>query len=324
MTDLKKKTLILACCLAAGMLLLRTSFAGGQQQPAQPAQPRAIDYEKFTHKSHTGSVKIPGTYDARTLKCDSCHERPAGKELVPTTQRNRQLALKFPGHKACADCHIAQFTSRPQRTCTICHETRDGLTARPPQRDFPRRYDFNALFDAKQHELHAGYTLPSTGRKTDCGFCHKQDARPAPLTIASHPECYACHSPDSPDQKGRLKSDCSVCHTLPAQDPPPFSAKYASRAYGARFTHKSHVEYMGNRCDMCHTVSAGYNQPAPTSLKVKQHNTAAEKSGRGCFSCHDGGVHYGRKVFCGEPGCEGGGSCQKCHTRPNFKVFPAS
>ncbi|MBK7600647.1 MAG: cytochrome c3 family protein [Acidobacteria bacterium] len=326
MQNLKIKTLILLSCLIGSLMLIEASMA--QQQTPGVAQQKPVDYEKFTHKSHTGSVKVPGTGAFRDLKCDSCHDRPADREIsggiVQTTPRNKQLSLKFPGHKACAECHIAQFTTRPQQTCTICHETRNGLNARPPQRDFPQRSDFNALFDAKQHELHAGYILPQTGKKTDCGFCHKQDQRPAVLTIASHPECYACHSPGSQDQKGKLKSGCIVCHTQVVPAAQPFSAKYVSRAYGAKFTHKSHVEHMGNRCDMCHTISAGYNQPAPTSLKVKQHNTTAEKSGRGCFTCHDGGVHFGRKVFCAEPGCEGGGSCQKCHTRNDFKVFPSS
>lgn len=318
-TDKLKFALILAIfCFAA---LAGRQTATAVIRPLQ-GEKKAVNYEKFTHKSHSGTVSVPGTNHARVLNCDSCHNRREQIDaIVPTSDRNRSLGLKFPSHKACVECHVQQFTSSPPATCTICHDTGKGLTARPPQRDYPRRYDFNALFDGKQHELHAGYKLPATGKATDCNFCHKQDARPAVLTIPSHTECFACHSPSSGDPKGSVKSDCRFCHTE-MQPVQPFSAKYVSRAYGALFTHKSHVAYVNGKCDACHTISGGYNQPAPTSLKVRQHATPAQRSGRGCFSCHDGGTHYGRKVFSGEPGSEGGGSCQKCHTRDDFKVMP--
>lgn len=297
--------------------------ASAPNQAAQPAAPK--DYEHFTHQSHLGTVNVPGTNHARILKCDSCHDqRDLQKSIVETTTRNKQLLLKFPGHKACVECHIPQFTGQPMQTCTICHNTRQGLTARPPQRDFPARYDFNAFFDAKQHELHVGYNLPN-GQKTACNFCHKADAaKPAPLTIAGHPECFVCHAPNSADQKASQKSDCKVCHTEQTNNIQLYAAKYISRAYGARFTHQQHVGYTNGSCSECHTINAGYNQAAPISLKVKEHLTPNERSGRGCFSCHDGGVHLGRKVFSGEPGSEGGGSCSRCHTRDDFKVLPSS
>ena len=296
-----------------GLWLSNFSVQGQQQTP--------INYEKFTHKSHGGMVKVPGTNQTRELKCESCHDpREAVTGLVATTDRNRQLRLKFPSHKACVECHIAQFTGKPLQTCTICHQQDQAPKPRPPQRDFPPRYDFNAFFDAKQHELHVTYDLPGMGRKTDCTFCHQPDTKPAALRIASHPECFVCHAPNSQDAKAKLKADCQVCHTATVDQAQPFSAKLVSRAYGAMFTHQSHVKYVDGKCDACHTISGGYNQPAPASLKVKQHLSPAERGGRGCFSCHDGGVHYGRKVFSGEPGSEGGGSCNKCHTRQDFKV----
>lgn len=328
-TERLKLAIILLCLVCCSAMLLPRSSAQsrkGQPPPAPaPAVRAPINYERFTHQSHTGQVKVPNTNQARELKCDSCHERTeTAKGIVATTDRNRQLRLKFPGHKACVECHVVQFTARPQLTCTICHETKQGLNARPPQKDFPQRYDFNALFDAKQHELHGGYQFPDN-RKLECNYCHQQTARPSSLTIASHPECYACHAPASGDRKAAPKSGCVVCHTtmLPAGSPsaPPFSAKLVSRAYGALFTHKAHVDYVRGDCNACHTITGGYNQPTPTSLRVKQHLGPNERSGRGCFSCHDGGVHYGRTVFSGEPGADGGGSCQKCHTRNDYKVF---
>lgn len=323
----RTKIALVFVCLSVCSVFLSNSSAQSQKSPPQkPVQttPKTIDYERFTHQSHTGTVNVPSTNHAKVLKCDSCHERRDGqekmKELVANTDRNKKLSLKFPGHKACVDCHVTQFTARPQQTCTICHETKQGLTARPPQRDFQKRYDFNALFDANQHELHATYDLPNSTKKLDCNFCHKQEARPAVMTVPSHPECYVCHSPGSGSQKGSQKSGCVDCHTAMTPDAKPFSDKYVSLAYGALFTHKSHVAYLGQRCEMCHTTSGLGARPTPTAIKINVH----AKRGRSCFDCHDGGVHYGRKVFCGEPGCEGGGSCFKCHTRPDNKVFPSS
>jgi hypothetical protein len=288
----------------------------GEQPPgqlpsgAQPAK-RPVDYNRFTHQTHQGLVKVPNTNFARELKCDSCHERPGAREIaagiVGTTNRNLKLSLKFPGHKACVECHVVQFTSKPQQTCAVCHNTEQGLNARPPQRDFPQRYDFNAVFDARQHENHITYKL-SDGKLVGCAFCHKPTEKALAVTIGSHPECYACHTPGSFDSKANAKTGCVVCHTqMVTPRPDPFSAKLESRAYGAKFSHAEHVKYMD--CTACHSIQAGYNQSSPSSPKVKEHNTAAQTGGRGCFSCHDGKQHYGRAVFSGDDSQ----SCKRCH-----------
>lgn len=292
-----------------------------------------VNYEKFTHKTHVGFVQVPGTNAKKELKCASCHKRPSNDEMkngvVETTLRNLKFSLRFPNHSACIECHVNQFVSKPQKTCTICHDTKGGLVKRPPERDFPKRYDFNALFDLKQHQLHSGkYKLPGSSKNVDCNFCHKQNARPTILELPSHTECFTCHSPLSGDQKASKKSDCRFCHTERTEDASklaPFAAKYLSRAYGAKFTHKSHVAYMGNRCDMCHSINnTNGNQTAPSTMRIKEHPiTPAEKTAGGCFNCHDGGIHYGKKVFGGEPGAEGGGSCTKCHTNKDFKILPS-
>jgi Cytochrome c7 and related cytochrome c len=314
------------CCLISTGIVWRPLTTLGQQTPKPaapaPAAPKPPpNYEKFTHQSHLGQVMVPNTSQTRELKCDSCHDRRDPIDtLVNTTDRNKRLRLRFPGHKACVDCHVIQFTARPQQTCIICHDTKGGLNARPPQRDFRDRYDFNAFFDAKQHELHTGYQF-TNGKQLDCNYCHQPMAKPTSLGIASHPECYACHAPASGDAKASQKSGCLTCHTAQTPNPQPFSAKYVSRAYGALFTHKAHVGYVNNNCNACHTINGGYNQPTPTSIRIKEHLTPGERSGRGCFSCHDGGVHYGRKVFSGETD---GGACNKCHTRADYKVNPSS
>ena len=283
---------------------------------ARGSYQKKTDYSHFTHKTHSGAVKIPGSQETLELKCDSCHERqvsraPADKS-VATTEHNQHLQLDFPGHKACVECHIRQFTLRPLQTCAICHNQEQGLISLPPQRDFPARQEYNAYFDSKQHADHVNkYALPD-GRKLDCSYCHKPTVKEAARTIASHPECYVCHAPGSGDAKASLKADCGTCHKLPTtpeEELKPFSAKYTSRAYGASFTHRTHVAYTGGKCDACHTIVGSYNQPlpAPSKIRVKEHLSPGEKRGRGCFSCHDGGTHYGRAVF-GDAG-----DCAKCH-----------
>lgn len=287
---------------------------------------RKTDYSRFTHKTHSGAVRVPSSQQTQELKCDSCHERQAFRTAAAraavgttaTTERNQRLQVNFPGHKACVECHITQFVAR--QTCAICHSRE--LTSLPPQRDFPARRDYSAYFDGKQHADHVNkYALPNSG-KLDCGYCHKPTVKQAALTIPSHSECYVCHAPGSGDAKASLKTDCATCHKSPTkpEETEPFSAKLWSRAFGASFTHRTHVTYVGEKkCDACHTIEGSYNQPlpAPSKISVKNHVSKSERSGRGCFSCHDGGTHYGRAVFSGE----NTGACTKCHKNTDGYVI---
>jgi len=311
---------VLALCAA----MMWPQVARNQQAGNQPQDKK--DYSHFTHQTHadlTGkpkAVKVPGTNQTRELKCDSCHERPVplrvGTTPPPVPAHNQQFQLKFPGHKACVECHVIQFTSRPLQTCNICHSP--GLTQNPPQREFPARKDFNAFFDREQHQKHDQYKLKD-GQKLNCAFCHKPTAKQAARTIASHPECYECHTPKSWDPKANLKSDCAICHKLPMKpdESKPLSEKYSSKAYAAQFTHRTHIGYGGGDCLACHTITGDYNQPAPRTIQITGHRTDAQRGGRGCFSCHDGVKQYqGRPIFNGDDT----GKCSKCHTRPDNKV----
>ena len=300
------------------IVLVLAAVAGSLTLPGQK------DYEHFTHRSHLGIIKVPGTNATRELRCDYCHERSrALSRIVPTTSRNERLKLEFPAHRACFDCHVEQFTSQPLRTCTICHESNQSMSSRPPQRDFPHRYDFNAFFDLKQHQAHSTYQF-ADNQKLECNFCHNPTSRGAARLIADHSQCYACHTPSSGVEKAAQKSGCVVCHTQVVEKV--IERNYASIAYGARFSHKTHVDYVKGDCLTCHTITGGYGRdtPVPGTIRVREHLKERERSGKGCFSCHDGGVHYGRKVFSGEYEAGGtGGSCVKCHG-DNLRVFPAT
>ena len=296
------------------MLLLTAALGAAVSLPlwtSSNAQEK-VDYSRFTHKTHTGAVKLPGSQETRELKCDACHERIVSRQpLLAANEHNQRLQVNFPGHKACVECHITQFTKRPLQTCAICHNQSQGMTARPPQRDFPARRDYNAYFDGKQHVDHVNKYALADGKKLECTSCHKPTAKQAALTIPAHAECYVCHAPNSSDAKAKLKADCSVCHTQMTERAEPFSQLYTSRAFGAFFAHRTHVTYAGGSCAICHTLEGKYNQPlaAPSKIRVKEHLSPGERSGRGCFSCHDGGTHYGRAAFSGEDA----GACIKCH-----------
>ena len=299
-----KHMLLLTAALGAAVSLSLWTSSNAQEK---------TDYSRFTHKTHTGTVKLPGSQETRELKCDACHERTVARQpLLAANEHNQRLQVNFPGHKACVECHITQFTKRPLQTCAICHSQEKAMTARPAQRDFPARRDFNAYFDGKQHVDHVNKYLLAEGKKLECTSCHKPTAKQAALTIPSHAECYVCHASNSGDAKAKLKTDCSVCHTQQMTGRvEPFSAKYTSRAFGAFFAHRTHVTYAGGSCAACHTLEGKYNQPlaAPSKIRVKEHLSPGERSGRGCFSCHDGGRHYGRAAFSGEDA----GACIKCH-----------
>ncbi len=302
-----KLMLLLTAALGAALSLPLLAGSSAQVKP---------DYGRFTHKTHTGKVKLPGSQETRKLKCDACHERLISRQpVLAANEHNQRLQVNFPGHKACVECHITQFTKRPLQTCAICHSAEKGLTARPPQRDFPARRDYNAYFDGKQHLDHLNKYALADGKKLECSSCHKPTAKQAALTIPAHAECYVCHAPKSGDAKARLKADCSVCHTQMASQATgrvePFARLYTSRAFGASFAHRTHVAYAGNSCAACHTLEGKYNQPlaAPSRIRVKEHLSPGERSGRGCFSCHDGGTHYGRTAFSGEDAS----ACVKCH-----------
>jgi hypothetical protein len=311
----RKEHLKIAFLIASA--LFGASVAPQDEAAGQSSRP---DYSRFKHESHRGAVRVPGTLETRTLGCDSCHERRAagGADLVATTPRNRQLALRFPGHSACVGCHVAQFTAQPPVTCTICHDREQALSARPPQRDFPARYDFNLQFDVRQHASHMKHQFAG-GRRLECAFCHQPTPQGAARLIPSHPECYACHAPGTGLAPAESKAGCAVCHAPSKETVAP--RDYRSRAYGARFSHQTHVGYVNGECTACHTIEGGYHQPSPKpgTIRIKEHG---RRDGRGCFSCHDGGQHYGRKVFSGEFGAAGEAACAKCH-RDDFKVFSA-
>src|ERR1043165_5984346 len=104
----------------AGLLLLGAASAQSPQ----------LDYSKFLHSSQKHS----------SLACNACHERI-----------DNSATPRFPGHKACTDCHRSQFTTPQVRVSKIAHKKTTRNT--PPLTKFPASFNepFNVKFDHAQH-----------------------------------------------------------------------------------------------------------------------------------------------------------------------------
>src|ERR1051325_9377050 len=125
--------LSLRLCAFAGVILFGSASAQGP------------DYSEFLHTSQRHS----------SIACNSCHERT-----------DNSATPRFPGHKACTDCHRSQFTTPAIPMCLICHT--DTKSNNPPLKNFPTSFKepFNVNFDHAQHNT--GTARPPNG----CAGCH--------------------------------------------------------------------------------------------------------------------------------------------------------
>jgi c(7)-type cytochrome triheme protein len=249
------------------------------------AQSPEADYSKFLHSSAKH----------RSLACNSCHERTDNS----TTPR-------FPGHKACTDCHRGQFTTPAIPMCLICHT--DTKSSNPPLKNFPASFNepFNVNFDHAQHNT--GTARPPNG----CAGCHgspvnRRAGFSIPANLAAHSNCYTCHTPTSKSNSGREIASCGVCHDQKSYKPTSTNA----RAFRYAFSHAEHGARQRLECADCHKLTAG----APQTRQVSS-TTAAQHfvTGRGqtCATCHTG-----KRTFGGDLGFA---DCKRCHSGPSFRM----
>src|SRR5438270_4756971 len=108
------------------------------------------------------------------VACDSCHQRGGG------------VQPRLPGHKACTDCHITEFTTPQSPLCLNCHTNVESNN--PPLKAFPGLTDFGMRFDHARHMT--GNAKPDKG----CASCHLPARRGVALSIpagfAAHENCY--------------------------------------------------------------------------------------------------------------------------------------
>mgnify|MGYP000049965863 CR=1 FL=1 len=241
-----------------------------------PVKASDSTFKEFSHS-------IP---EHKEFECISCHRR-----------EGKSRELDFAGHESCVGCHMGQFidnsvTDQNRAMCSICHASLDSKE--PAMKPFPVKFKegFNMKFDHAVHNRGEG--RPPNG----CAACHSPAgaAQTIPSGIATHNNCYTCHTPES------KVASCSVCHELA-----PYRRTLPSQYnFKAIFRHSDHTARQGVSCDECHTVVAGPGQGRQVrNISVLQHRAAP---GADCLSCHNG-----RRAFTGnDPFAVS--TCTRCHT----------
>ena len=269
------RVLLLRLCAVAGAFLLLQ---------AASAQDSQRDYSRFLHSSQKHS----------SLACNSCHERT-----------DNSATPRFPGHKACTDCHRSQFTTPQIPMCTICHTNISSNN--PPLKNFPAGFNepFNVKFDHAQHNN--GAARPQRG----CAGCHSSPINRAglsiPANLAAHNGCYTCHTPASKSAAGREIASCGVCHDQKSYRPTPTNA----RSYRYAFSHADHGGREKLACADCHRLTAGAAQTRQVSSPSASEHFVTTRT-MTCLTCHNG-----RRSFGGDLAFK---DCKRCHSGSTFRM----
>ncbi len=249
------------------------------------AQGADLDYSTFKHNSQKHA----------TLACTSCH-----------TRTDNAASPRFPGHKACTNCHLSQFVTPNVPMCSICHT--DVNSGNPPLKGFPVRFNepFNIKFDHAQHNT--GPARPANG----CAACHSRlGGRPAALSIptglSAHNQCYTCHTPGSQSSSGREIASCGVCHDQRSYSRTSTNA----RAYRYAFSHAKHGRGQRLDCADCHRLTGGLPQGRQVSSPVASEHFPASR-GMTCLTCHNGKRSFGGDLAFKD--------CRRCHTSASFRM----
>lgn len=266
------------------MLVSNARVTAVTSSTPERAQDAGLDYSKFLHTSQRHA----------SLECAACHVR-----------HNNSVTPSFPGHRACMECHSAQFISTPSLPmCAICHSKLEGQN--PPLKAFPAGFKerFNVKFDHAQHNI--GDVRPQEG----CALCHTPARRGMALSIPSglnaHNQCYVCHTPGRQSDAGRDISSCATCH---AQAPYARTSTNA-RAFRASFSHADHGSRQRLGCADCHNLTAGLPQSRQVSApRTAQHFSSSRV--QSCMTCHNGRRAFGDTDF---------GDCKRCHKGQTFRM----
>lgn len=240
------------------------------------------DYSKFSHSSDNHARQA----------CSDCHQR-----------KDNSATPRFPGHKACTNCHSAQFFAPTVPMCNICHSSLSGKD--PPVRTFPSKFkeSFNAKYDHAQHDK--GDARPSTG----CASCHSASLRRGaamtiPIGITAHNNCYQCHTPGKTSSWRDIGS-CATCHAVA----PYRRTTTTAVAFSVSFSHAEHGPKQRLDCADCHSLREGLPQTNQVSSpRAAQHFPPAR--GFSCATCHNNKRAFGEKNY---------DDCTRCHKGATFK-----
>lgn len=287
--DLLRRRLSLVVLFAGAACLVFAFAFGGRAAPAStttnaaplapPAAPQDRDFSKFPH----------GTPTHASQACAACHQRNADNSTKPV----------LPGHKACTDCHLAQFVTPLIPMCAMCHTNLDS--GNPPVKSFPGLRSFNAKFDHAQHMN--GAARPANG----CVSCHAPMRRGVALSIpaglGAHANCYTCHTPQA-SANGRNIGSCAACHALSGYSRTPTNA----RAFRVSFSHRDHGGRQRLGCTDCHTVRGGLPQSRQVTATLPTQHFASGR-GQSCMTCHNNQRAFGGNDFA---------DCKRCHKGQTF------
>ena len=251
----------------------------GSEPEAFTIEPQ--DYSRFSHTS-------PGAHAgfADPSACANCHQRNS-TAAQPT----------FPGHKACIDCHLAQFTTVNIPLCTICH-VNDLGNPNPGLKGFPGLRSFRVAFDHQQHQA----------ARAACASCHQTARRGVafsiPAGLNAHTQCYTCHSP------GLSASNLSSCGTCHASVGRHTRTPATARAFSYSFSHATHGARQRLGCTDCHIVRAGLPQSRQVSAPAAFQHFPRSRA-QSCATCHNNQRAFGEADF---------GDCKKCHKGATFRM----
>jgi hypothetical protein len=327
--------LFLACVAAllyADRLLPQTSFEANAQGRGQAKS----KYGSFTHKSHTGEVKVPGTDQTQKLDCAYCHTVTKEKQAVAAYPNTKPGDSRT--HSACTDCHA--FTGRQSvvsgafpAMCLICHSSNVTASAAMKKnlRGFPNpAVELSQFGDAFSHKSHKDYL-----DKFNCSECHVMNQEPVTIlgqkfdkgvamSSPSHPNCFTCHF----DEKTVTKKsptyalNCIGCHAslTPAKGraPDPAVLSFKRRVVEPVAPEKpfSHEDHSSDGAVKGVSINNG--------VKGKVSNQTKE-----CMSCHLTGMtaerradfYFDPKTRTAQPAingcrdCAPANGCLNCHQR---------
>ncbi len=256
------------------------------------------------------------------VDCSTCHSSSGWKTLVagqpgegfdhsrtgfPLGGRHRQ--------QPCVGCHNA--TRKISRQCAACHvEPHQGRLGQQCDRCHSAD-DWSATSAIAEH---ARTRLPLTGMHAlaECSDCHLRVAERRFGAVPS--DCYACHARDylrddiHPRHVGvagdptrpPFPRDCAFCHRANGWSPALFAANTASsQALGLRAPADHELRFAirsgphrGADCGACHGPSGsmrdvrctGCHAHRPAALRAAHASLGSVPRGRGCLSCHRGGM----------------------------------
>jgi hypothetical protein len=200
----------------------------------------------------------------------------------------------------CSNCHRsverADDPGMPQLSqCQICHQKLDA--EKPPEKRAASLFD-DGVYRRTPRATLADEVLFSHQRHvakgTQCTACHDLQADAPPPPMRMN-TCMACHT------EQRTANECATCHKEVRKDKPPASHAFGwPRMHGA--TVRAHSKLTVDDCAMCHQESSC--STCHLAMPPENHNNYFRLRGHGVMARMD-------RMNCST--CHRSDSCDACH-----------